>query len=584
MSQKTTNIPTTSKNLVQWWPWGEAALKAAQDNNKPILLFINHWTSPKNPTIKDQFKQTPIAAQMNDTFICIKLNQDDRPDIAAIYQAVLPQLGQKAAWPLMLFLTPEAKPYWGHSPLSTEPSQPSLCQILTFAEKCYKEDNEAVTHNAAALTELIAPQKPKIKGPDISDDMLRNLAQRLGDMIDNKNGGLRGTPKFPQFPLFHCLWRLGERFTINTAKQQVEHFLTNLFQGGIYDHVSGGLAHAAKDEHWRIPLHVEKTLYDNALMLELATLVYQETKAPLFKHRCEEIIEWAVRDMHKKNRTFAARIRPYERDKISNFWQAETIKEILAENYELYVQTYNIKVEENKQTEIYPHRSLETPPPADTEEKTLKSCNAKLHEARKKHSPSKRDDKTLTDANAMMIVSLTKASTTFKRPEWQQLAEATFQALEQIMMQETTQSHCLSPKEHPTPALINDYAQIIKASLALYSITTNKHYLNQAENWTKQLNDDFWCNEVGGYFTSSKRRTDVLIRGKTGADDTCPNANGIMVSNLMQLYNLTGDDAYQQQAKNIISAFGAAMAKNIFSHLTLFNSAMDILNQKPTQQ
>ena len=181
----------------------------------------------------------------------------------------------------------------------------------------------------------------------------------------------------------------------------------------------------------------------------------------------------------------------------------------------------------------------------------------------------------------MMITSLAKASTIFNRPEWQHLAETTYQALEQTMMQKTEQHHCLRANDHTTPALINDHAQMIKASLTLYSITTKKHYLNQAENWTKQLNDDFWCNEVGGYFTSSQQRTDVLIRGKTGADDTCPNPNGIMVSNLMQLYKLTGEATNQQQAKTIISAFGAAMAKNIFSHLTLFNAAIDVLNQKP---
>ena len=503
-NQKITNRPApTSKKPVHWWSWGDAALKAAQKNSKPILLFITHWTSPKNLTIEDQFKQAAITTQMNETFICIKLNRDDRPDIATLYQAVLPQLGQKTSWPLLLFLTPEAKPYWGHSPLQTEPTQthPSVHQALTFAEKCYKEDNEAVKHNAATLTELIAPQKPKITGPAISDDMLRNLAQRLGDMIDTKNGGLRGTPKFPQFPLFHCLWRLGQHLALKSAKHQVEHFLTSLFQGGICDQTNGGIFPAAKDERWQKPLHFEKTLYDNALMLELASLVYKETKSSLLKQRCEEIIEWANRDMRIENSTFTAL-----------------------------------------------------------------------------SQPNNKNDKLLTDWNAMMIGGLTTASSTFKRPEWLKQAQAIFQTLDDTMMQEHKQLHCKQPNGHTTPALANDYAQMIKASLTLHTTTNNDHYLQQAQKWTTQLNENFWCHEVGGYFTSSKTRTDVILRGKTGKDEAIPNANGIMSSNLMQLYKKTGDATYQKQAKTIIGAFGPTMAKNIFSHLTLFSAAIDTLN------
>ncbi len=569
-------------NPVHWWPWGEDALEAAKSQNKPILISIGyaacHWC---HVMAHESFEDEATAQIMNNKFINIKVDREERPDIDHIYMSALHHLGEQGGWPLTMFLTPEAKPYWGGTYFPPEPGfgRPSFKQALEFAEKVYIDDNETVTQNSESLTQLIAPEAPKMMGPDISDNILKNITQRLGDMMDGKNGGLRGAPKFPQYPIFNFLWRNGLRQNDERAKNAVIALLNAIFQGGIYDHLGGGLSRYSVDERWLVP-HFEKMLYDNALMMELAVNVYKETKNPLLKIRIEEITTWLEREMLTDEGAFSASLDADSEGVEGKFyvWTEKEIKSLLGSDYEFFASHYDVTSEGNWEQTTILNRLNSPQLLSDEEEQRLKSNRETLLEARSKRIRPGLDDKILADWNGMMITALSLAGQCFENQKWLQGAKTAYTFIKQTMDTDKGLHHSYRLGKLSSPPTSNDYAQMIRAALTLYNITAEQSYLEDADKWTGKLNEEFWCEDHGGYFITGKTRSDVIIRGKTGADEAIPNANAIMVSNLMTLYLLTGKEDMRKKAKNIVQCFGDAIAKNIFSHIGLLAGAIDIIS------
>ncbi|GJM03426.1 MAG: thioredoxin domain-containing protein [Rhodomicrobium sp.] len=569
-------------NPVAWWPWGEAALTAAREQNKPILISIGyaacHWC---HVMAHESFEDKTTAALMNEKYINIKVDREERPDIDNIYMSALHHLGQQGGWPLTMFLTPEGKPYWGGTYFPPEPSfgRPSFGQALEYAEKLYREDNEAVEHNANSLTQLIAPQKPKMMGPEISDDILRNLAQRMGDMMDRRHGGLRGAPKFPQYPIFNFLWRVGLRFDQPTSKASVETLLRAVFQGGIYDHLAGGLARYSVDEYWLAP-HFEKMLYDNALMMELAVNVYKDNKNPLLRTRVEEIVAWLKQEMMAEGGTFAASLDADSEGEEGKFyiWSAEEIKSLLGDDYEFFEAAYNVTETGNWEGKTILNRLKDPELKSPEDEARLKTCREKLLKTRGKRIRPDLDDKVLADWNGMMITSLTMAGECFNQPDWIEMAKTAYRFIQSNMNTTDGLHHSYRLGKISSPAVTSDYAQMIRASLTLYKVTSERAFIDQALTWLDHLNKEFWCTEYGGYFTTAASRSDVIIRGKSGADEATPNGNAVMVSNLMALHLITGDMDHREKAIKTVQCFGNMIAKNIFSHIGLITAGIDIIN------
>jgi len=569
-------------NPVHWWPWGEEALIEAKNTNKPILISIGyaacHWC---HVMADESFADQETAELMNEKFINIKVDREERHDIDHIYMSALAELGEQTGWPLTMFLTPEGKPYWGdkYFPKLPGDGRPSFKQALEFAETIFIKDKEAVMQNSESLTQLIAAERPKMMGPDISDDILLNINQRLGDMMDGRHGGLRGAPKFPQYPIFNLLWRIGQRFNQTRAKTAVEALLRSVFQGGIYDHLGGGLARYATDEKWLVP-HFEKMLSDNALMLELAINLYKEKKSPLLKQRIEETINWLEREMLTSEGAFATSQDADSEGQEGKYyvWTADEIKELLNDDYEFFAKHYDVTEAGNWETKTILNRLQSAEWLSDEEEARLKSSRDILLAAREQRVKPKLDDKILADWNGMTITSLTLASDTLGNPKWLELAENAYSFIKDNMSKNNELSHSYRLGKCSSPAIYNDYAQMIRAALTLYNSTQNKSYINDAISWEKHFNQNFWCEEFGGYFITGKNRNDVIIRGKTGTDEATPNGNAVMVSNLMALYLLSGVEDYKKKAKKIVQCFGNAIAKNIFSHVGLLAGSIDILN------
>ncbi len=288
-------------NPVHWRPWSKAALEEAQaGGGRPILLSVGyaacHWC---HVMAHESFEDPATAAVMNELFVNVKVDREERPDIDAIYQSALALMGEQGGWPLTMFLTPEGEPFWGgtYFPPTARYGRPGFVDVLRNVSETYRNRREAVRQNVVALRGALAKQSspPALSGQIPSDIGVR-VATQLVEHVDFTLGGFGGAPKFPQPSLFELFWRAHVETGDEKLGRAVTVTLDRMAQGGIYDHVGGGYARYSVDERWLAP-HFEKMLYDNAQLVELMTTVWQKTRSRLYAERIAETIEWLAREM-----------------------------------------------------------------------------------------------------------------------------------------------------------------------------------------------------------------------------------------------------------------------------------------------
>ena len=278
-------------NPVHWQPWGPEALETAKRDGKPVLLSVGyaacHWC---HVMAHESFEDAATADVMNDLFVNIKVDREERPDIDQIYQGALALLGQQGGWPLTMFLTPDGEPFWGgtYFPPDHRYGRPAFTDVLKRVREVYDTDKDAVAKNSSAIMEALTQTPAADDGgvPVITNGILDQIAERLLREVDMVNGGVGDAPKFPQNYLLELLWRSYLRTGSAAMRDAVLLSLTKMGQGGIYDHLGGGFARYSTDERWLVP-HFEKMLYDNAQLIDLLVLAWQETKSPLFEQKIQ---------------------------------------------------------------------------------------------------------------------------------------------------------------------------------------------------------------------------------------------------------------------------------------------------------
>ena len=286
-------------NPVHWRPWGPAALAEARSTNRPILLSVGyaacHWC---HVMAHESFEDPETAALMNQLFVNIKVDREERPDIDSIYMNALHALGEQGGWPLTMFLTPAGAPFWGGTYFPPEPrwGRPGFRQVLQGIAEAYQRGDAAVETNAAALLRAVAAMSATRPGDLPGPTLLDSVRRSLLSLVDRERGGLRGAPKFPNPPIFRFLWQESRRTGDEDAAAAVHALLRAMSQGGIYDHLGGGYARYSTDAEWLVP-HFEKMLYDNAQILELLAFAHAARADPLYAARAEETVGWLIRDM-----------------------------------------------------------------------------------------------------------------------------------------------------------------------------------------------------------------------------------------------------------------------------------------------
>lgn len=572
-------------NPVHWQPWGEEALAQARKLNKPILLSIGyaacHWC---HVMAHESFEDDETANVMNDLFINIKVDREERPDIDKIYMNAIHVMGEQGGWPLTMFLTPEGNPFWGgtYFPKTANYGRPGFIQVLNQISDIYLNQQDKIQENCATIKQALNRKVEKDGTQVLTVDIVNQIANRLLQQIDFTNGGLKGAPKFPQTILLELLWKIGVRRGLSEYRDAVTISLVQMSQGGIYDHLGGGYSRYSVDAQWLVP-HFEKMLYDNALILDLLIRTHQVTAEPLFKQRIQETINWLQREMISEEGAFCASLDADSEGVEGKFyvWSAEEIKEALQQDYEIFSAIYNVTEYGNwEEGNILNRLNTKHTENQDIEQLLTKNRQTLLKLRDGRIRPGL-DNKVLSDWNGLMIAALANASRALKQPDWLAMAIRAFDYISASMIIDSKLYHAarLGKIQHLTTS--EGYANVISAALSLHQATNNKVYLTAAIDLNTTLYQHYWDHSDGGYFFTADDAENLIVRTRSASDDATPNSNGTMAQNLVRLFLLTGDQAHLDRTDDILSAFTTEMFDNIFSNTSLlmaFEMRMELLS------
>jgi uncharacterized protein YyaL (SSP411 family) len=572
-------------NPVDWRPWGPDALAEAKRSGKPILLSVGyaacHWC---HVMAHESFEDAATAAVMNDLFVNIKVDREERPDIDQIYMSALHMLGEQGGWPLTMFLTPDGEPVWGgtYFPKTSRYGRPAFVDVLREVARLFREEPGKIEQNRSALMQRLGeaarPQGRVVLGiPELD-----NVARRAAGAIDPVHGGMQGAPKFPNAALFELLWRAGLRSGDQRYLTLVEITLDRICEGGIYDHLGGGFSRYSVDERWLVP-HFEKMLYDNAQLLELLALAYGRTQKPLYRERARETVAWLTREMTRPEGAFAASLDADSEGEEGKFyvWSLAEIEQALgATDAALFAAHYDVSPGGNFEGHNILNR-LNSLPRSKEDEAQLTVLRFMLHQERSKRVRPGLDDKVLADWNGLMIAALVHASTLFDESPWLSIADDAFRFVVESMTRGDRLGHSWRDGRLLFPGLASDFACMIRAALALYealdvsSSLDRAFYLDRAVAWQRALDRHYANPDTGGYFLTADDAEGLVVRPSSTMDDATPNPNAVAAQNLVRLAVLTGDERWRAAADRLFDGLAPLAAENLFGHMALLN-ALDL--------
>jgi uncharacterized protein YyaL (SSP411 family) len=571
-------------NPVHWWPWGDAALAEAKRTNKPILLSVGyaacHWC---HVMAHESFESPEVAAVMNELFVNIKVDREERPDIDGIYMQALQVLGEQGGWPLTMFCTPAGEPFWGgtYFPYPARYGRPSFVDVLHGVSKAFQEKATEVEQNRQGLLTALKrrAQSQAVQftgdGPPLPLEVLDSIALRIAEACDSDWGGLKQAPKFPSPYMFETLWRAWLRGGRRERKlfDIVTVTLDRMCQGGIYDHLGGGFARYSTDAEWLVP-HFEKMLYDNAQLIDLLTLVWQETRSPLYEKRIAETCDWALREMTTESGGFAATYDADSEGVEGKFyvWDEAEIDAILGAGSDFFKQAYDVTPGGNWEHHTILHRNRRPQLLDDAGEERLEALRGNLKAVRDKRVWPGWDDKVLADWNGLMIAALANAAVVFERDDWLAAARRAWRSVMDDMRDDDGRLfHASRAGKRQHRGTLDDYAAMARAGLALFEATGEAAFLDEAKALVGVLDRHFADADGGGYFITADDASDLILRARHCHDNASPSGNGMLLGVFARLWALTGDAAWRDKAERQLAAFAAELEKNFFPLMTLLN-------------
>jgi hypothetical protein len=475
-----------------------------------------------------------------------------------------------------MFLTPGGEPFWGgtYFPPTPRYGRPGFADLLAGVAKVFHDEPDRIKHNVEALREGLQKLSQPRAGAGIPIALLDQITEHLVQQIDQFRGGIGRAPKFPQCGIMEQLWRAWRRSGKEPFRKAVQVTLDNMCQGGIYDHLGGGFARYSVDERWLVP-HFEKMLYDNAELVDLLTLVWQDRRSPLYAQRVEETVGWVLREMRNDQGAFASSLDADSEGVEGKFyvWSEAEIDGLLGPRSAPFKAVYDVTRHGNwEESNILNRLSrIELLDPAS--EAPLAADRAVLLDARAKRIPPGLDDKVLADWNGLMIAALAFAGDAFARPEWIAAAQSAFRFVQSEMMVDGRLRHSWRDGRARHPATLDDYAALCRAALALYEATGDAAYITQAEAWLAIVEAQYADPAGPGYFFTAADTPTLITRRKDANDHATPAGNGVLVSVFARLFYVTGKDDYRVRADRLIGAFSGEIQTNFFPLSSLLNGA-----------
>ena len=571
-------------NPVDWYPWSDEALQKANAENKPILVSIGysacHWCHVME---KESFEDEQTASIMNENFVNIKIDREERPDLDHIYMDSVQAMTGSGGWPLNVFLTPGLKPFYGgtYFPPRRAFNRPSWKEILMAVSTAFREKRNEIEQQSENLTGHL--QQSNSFGLQTGDqqvfskEQLDECFQNLMKTADRTWGGFGSAPKFPQTSSIQFLLRYHYVTANAEALDQAVLSLDKMIEGGIYDQAGGGFARYATDVEWLVP-HFEKMLYDNALLVSVLSEAYQLTKKEKYKEVIEETIGFVERELMHPDGGFYAALDADSEGEEGKFyiWSLDEVKNVLGEETVIFSEFFDITEKGNLpageagwegKNILRVKRPLEKfaaekSIPAGVLRTVLKNGKEKLLAARNKRIRPGLDDKILLSWNALMNTACSKAFAATGNERFRQLATANMQFLEDRFSNGKDRLyHSWKDGKPKHDAFLDDYAFLVQALIQLQEITGNTDYLLKAKHFTEQVIGNFSEDDTGFFFFTSLDQKDVIIRKKEVYDGATPSGNSVMLYNLYHLSILFDLPEWKERAGKTVSTLGNPITK-----------------------
>ena len=553
------------ENPVDWYPWGEEATARARELDRPILLSVGysacHWCHVME---RESFEDVEIAAYMNEHFVNVKVDREERPDVDALYMEAVQAISGHGGWPMTVFCDPDGVPFYGgtYFPPDEGRGMPSFRMVMEAVLDAFQNRREELRERAPetrARLGAIGAIEPSPEEP--GSELLEGGVATLEGAADIERGGFGGAPKFPPASALELLLARG-------IKAPVEQTLDAMMAGGIYDHLGGGFARYAVDANWLVP-HFEKMLYDNAQLARVYLHGWQALGHPRYRRVCEETLDWALGEMRGPEGGFYSALDADSEGEEGRFyvWTAPELREVLGDGAEAIAEYYGVSAGGNFEGRNVLHLADGAGAP---QPEGLAEARRALYEARSKRVRPGLDDKRLTSWNALMLAALAEAGAVLERDDYLDAARACAEfVLRDLRTLDGRLLRTYKDGEARLNAYLEDYAFFLDALLTLCEASFEPRWFEEARGLADLMITRFGDDERGGFFSTSDDHEELIARRKEIGDHPIPSGNSAAALALLRLEGLTGERSYGEWASGVLRLFGKAAPRqpDAFAHL-----------------
>jgi uncharacterized protein YyaL (SSP411 family) len=560
-------------NLVEWYPWGEAAFEKAKREDKPVFLSIGYSTCHWCHVMEEESFQDPeVADYLNQHFVSVKVDRETRPDVDQIYMNYVQRTTGSGGWPLTVFLTPERMPFYGGTYFPNPPKYNKIgfLDLLHKVHEAWSKDRSGLLESADKVDEELKKEAQSVSDSEIpAKEVLKPALESFRTRYDKEHRGFLPAPKFPSPPDLDFLLRTAELEGDEQARQMVFHTLEAMALGGLRDQLAGGFHRYSTDEEWLVP-HFEKMLYDQAQLVSLYSQAYAVNRNPLFREAAESTLSYLDTSMRSPEGAFYSAEdadsevpgNPDEHAEGAYYvWSYQELKEALSED-ELAkcLQLFGVTEAGNASGDVAGELAGKNVLRRTTSDVDTEALVGKLLALREQRPRPGRDDKILTEWNALAAAALADAGRYLGNPNYIEESAEVLGFIESKLVVEGALKRSYFDEKVEIEAFCSDYVTLVHAYLTLYQAAGNPDHLLRAVHWQRETDQIFWDEAGGGYF-DTRSDTELPIRRKTLYDGAEMSANGRAALNLTQLYELTGDDRYGQRLEKQLKLFAPILKK-----------------------
>jgi uncharacterized protein YyaL (SSP411 family) len=596
LKEKSPYLLQHAYNPVDWYPWCEEAFEKAGKEDKPVFVSIGystcHWCHVME---KESFEDLEVAKHLNEKFVAIKVDREERPDIDSIYMKVCMLITGGGGWPLTIIMTPRKEPFFAgtYFPKHSRAGMVGLLDLLRDTAEMWEKNRSKLATSAEGVTKYLKDYvEAKHQKEDLTEIVLDEAFIRLLDSFDKTNGGFGASPKFPSPHNFLFLLRYWKRRNRSQALEMVEKTLQRMRLGGIFDQVEFGFHRYSTDSMWLVP-HFEKMLYDQAMMSIAYIEAYQATGKKEYQNTAEEIFEYVIRHMANPDGGFFSAEDADSEGQEGKFylWTEAEVKDALNYNADLIIKMFNVSKDGNyyeskrdrkgKNILHFKKPLQELAPELDTKSEKLtiilEDARQKLYKVRENRIHPFKDDKILTDWNGLMIAALAKGAQAFNSIKYVEAAEKAINfVFDKLQTANGRLLHRYREGNAAIGGFLDDYAFLVWGLIELYEATFDIKYLSEALRLQNDMIKHFWDKEEGGFFYTSDDGEKLLGRHKIVHDGAIPSGNSIALLNMIKLARLTGETEYEDKASALAKATSSRQ-EDISSQNTMFLTALDYL-------